>query len=81
MQFTKFIKGSSNDLEVIKKEDYVKSIQFLIEDENEAVNGYDKVILLVENGNANKSILDKLYDIRADELEHIEILKSILEKL
>lgn len=81
MQFTKFMKGSSNDLEVIKKEDYVKSIQFLIEDENEAVNGYDKVILLVENGSADKTILDKLHNIRADELEHIEILKSILEKL
>lgn len=33
------------------------------------------------SGNADKSILDKLHNIRADELEHIEILKSILEKL
>ena len=81
MQFTKFMKGSSNDLEVIKKEDYVKSIEFLIEDENEAISGYDRVILLVENGSADKTILDKLHKIRADELEHIEILKSIIEKL
>lgn len=43
MQFTKFIKGSSNKLEDIKKEDYVKSIQFLIEDENEAISGYDRI--------------------------------------
>ena len=33
------------------------------------------------NGSADKTILDKLHNIRADELEHIEILKSILEKL
>ena len=81
MQFTKFMKGSSNDLEDIKKEDYKKSIEFLIEDENEAISGYDRVILLVENGSADKTILDNLHNIRADELEHIEILKSILEKL
>lgn len=81
MQFTKFMKGDTNKLEDIKKEDYVKSIEFLIEDENEAISGYDRVILLVENGSADKTILDKLHNIRADELEHIEILKSILEKL
>ncbi len=81
MQFTKFIKGDTNKLEDIKKEDYKKSIEFLIEDENEAISGYDRVILLVENGSADKTILDKLHKIRADELEHIEILKSIIEKL
>ena len=51
MQFQKFIKGDSNNLETISKDDYIKSVNFLIEDENEAISGYDKIILLVENGN------------------------------
>jgi len=83
MQFSKFIKGDSNNLENITKEDYIKSVNFLIEDENEAISGYDKIILLVENGNHpyKKFMLEKLHKIRKDELEHIEILKEIAKKL
>lgn len=83
MQFQKFIKGDSNNLETISKDDYIKSVNFLIEDENEAIYGYDKIILLVENGNRHdkKEILEKLHKIRKDELEHIEILKTIIKEI
>lgn len=83
MQFQKFIKGDSNNLERISKDDYIKSVNFLIEDENEAISGYDKIILLVENGNRpdKKEILQKLHKIRKDELEHIEILKTIMKEI
>ena len=39
MKFQKFIKGDSNNLETISKDDYIKSVNFLIEDENEAITG------------------------------------------
>ena len=83
MKFQKFIKGDSNNLEIISKDDYIKSVNFLIEDENEAISGYDKIILLVENGNRHdkKEILQKLNKIRKDELEHIEILKTIMKEI
>jgi len=83
MQFNKFVKGETNNLENIDREDYIKSINFLIEDENEAISGYDKIILLVENGDKpnKQEIINKLHKIRRDELEHIEILKSILKRL
>ena len=83
MKFQKFIKGDSNNLETISKDDYIKSVNFLIEDENEAISGYDKIILLVENGNRydKKEILQKLNKIRKDELEHIEILKTIMKEI
>ena len=83
MKFQKFIKGDSNNLETISKDDYIKSVNFLIEDENEAISGYDKIILLVENGKKKKKkeILQKLHEIRKDELEHIEILKTIMKEI
>jgi len=83
MQFSKFVKGETNNLESIVRDDYIKSMNFLIEDENEAISGYDKIILLVENGNRpdKDEIIKKLHKIRIDELEHIEILKSILRKI
>ena len=81
MQFQKFIKGDSNNLETISKDDYIKSVNFLIEDENEAISGYDKIILLVENRPDKKEILEKLHKIRKDELEHIEILKTIMKEI
>lgn len=83
MQFTNFMKGQTSDLSIIKKEDYVKAIEFLITDENEAVSGYDKAILLFTNGNREDktSCIDKLTEIKNEELVHIKELKTLLEKL
>lgn len=83
MQFKKFIKGETNNLENIKKDDYVESMNFLIEDENEAISGYDKIILLVENGDHLKKeeILKELHFIRNQEINHIEKLKELLKLL
>ena len=80
MQFAKFMSGKSNDLSSIKKEDCVKAIELLIEDENEAVSGYDKSILLFNNGDREDKdkIIAELQKIRADEIEHIEMLKKLL---
>jgi len=82
MNFDKFIKGTSNDLEEINKEDYIKSFNFLIEDENEAINGYDKILLLLENSNEpnKEEIIKDLKKIKNDEIEHIEILKNVMKK-
>lgn len=80
MEFEKFMKGSSDDLTKIERKDLIDSRDFLITDENEAIKGYDRVILLVENSNRpDKSyIIKKLKFIREQELEHIRILKDLL---
>lgn len=80
MQFAKFMSGKSNDLSSIKKEDCVKTIELLIEDENEAVSGYDKSILLFTNSDRTdkEEVIAELQKIRADEIEHIEMLKKLL---
>ena len=73
----------SLDGEMIKKEDDIKgAIDFLIKDENEAIDGYDKAIKLVTNSDIDeetkKRILDVLEHIKQEEIEHIEELKGIL---
>lgn len=56
--------------------------KFLIKDENEAINGYDKAILLSVNVKTPKGEKSKaIYEaIKADEIKHIEMLKSLDEE-
>ena len=63
-----------------KKIDITGAIEFLIKDENEAIDGYDRAIKLVENSNiTNKvKIISVLNDIKKEELKHIKELKEIL---
>ena len=63
-----------------KEPDFKLVVKSLIDDENEAVGGYDKAIKLLTNSNLeNKdSIIEKLNHIKEEELEHIEELKEVL---
>ena len=70
-------------LQQFSVEDYKESINFLIKDENEAINGYDTIILFISNlgeeniSNETKdSILKILTFIKNEEIKHIEYLKN-----
>lgn len=53
------------------------SLEFLIKDELEAIDGYNKVLKLLDVSDG-KGIKPKLEKIIKDEEEHIEILKNLL---
>ncbi len=77
----------NNKLTRLKKfseEDYIESINFLIDDENEAINGYDTIILFISNldeksmdNEIKNSIIKILTFIKDEEIKHIEYLKNI----
>ena len=58
-----------------------KVIQALIDDENEAIDGYDKAIKFVSNSDLPELIkaiyLERLNHIKDEEIEHIAELKEI----
>ena len=60
----------------MNKEQYKKDIEFLIEDEEEAIKGYDKVIEQMDENNPLKSQLKK---IREEEIAHRDFLKKALD--
>lgn len=65
----------------INPDKILKGIEFLIKDENEAIDGYDKQIKLVQNSNIDENkkivIINTLQHIKEEELEHIEELKKL----
>lgn len=65
----------------INPDEILKGIEFLIKDENEAIDGYDKQIKLVQNSNLDENkkivIINTLQHIKEEELEHIEELKKL----
>ena len=65
----------------INPDKILKGIEFLIKDENEAIDGYDKQIKLVQNSNLDENkkivIINTLQHIKEEELEHIEELKKL----
>lgn len=64
------------------KEDLKSIVKALIDDENEAIDGYDKAIKFITNSDMPDLIktayLEKLNHIKNEEIEHIEELKEIL---
>lgn len=64
------------------KEDWKAIVKALIQDENEAIDGYDKAIKFISNANLPQLIktayLEKLEHIKSEEIEHIEELKEIV---
>ena len=64
------------------KEDLKSIVKALIDDENEAIDGYDKAIKFITNSDVPSLIktayLEKLNHIKDEEIEHIEELKEIL---
>lgn len=66
-----------------KSEEDLKSIvKALIDDENEAIDGYDKAIKFITNADipdlVKTAYLEKLNHIKSEEVEHIEELKEII---
>lgn len=65
-----------------EKEDIKSIVKALIDDENEAIDGYDKAIKFVTNSDMPDLIktayLEKLNHIKNEEIEHIEELKEII---
>ena len=64
-------------------QDWKSIIEALIQDENEAIDGYDKAIKYLSNANfvddvVKTAYLEKLNHIKAEEIEHIKELKEIL---
>lgn len=49
----------------------------LIKDEAEAIEGYDKAIKEFTEKNCDKSVIDRLVEIRNDEVEHIKELTRL----
>ena len=64
-------------------QDWKSIVEALIQDENEAIDGYDKAIKYLSNANfaddvVKTAYLEKLNHIKAEEIEHIKELKEIL---
>lgn len=64
-------------------QDWKSIIEALIQDENEAIDGYDKAIKYLSNANfaddvVKTAYLEKLNHIKNEEIEHIKELKEIL---
>ena len=73
--------GSPKVLETSEdKDDMGDMIAFLIKDENEAINGYDKAILLAQSVSCEKA-LATFKSIKEDELRHIQMLKDLQDEL
>ena len=63
--------------------DWKSIIEALIQDENEAIDGYDKAIKYLSNANfvddvIKTAYLEKLNHIKNEEIEHIKELKEVL---
>ena len=64
-------------------QDWKSIVEALIQDENEAIDGYDKAIKYLSNANfaddvVKTAYLEKLNHIKAEEIEHIKELKESL---
>lgn len=64
-------------------QDWKSVVEALIQDENEAIDGYDKAIKYLSNANfvddvVKTAYLDKLNHIKDEEIEHIKELKEVL---
>ena len=68
--------NKENKLE--KCQTLVEFVQALVEDENEAIQGYDKAILFTVNSETDRNILSILNEIKNDEIRHIKMLKEII---
>lgn len=63
-----------------KESDFNEVIKKLIEDENEAIDGYDKAIKYITNTTNDETVINKLQKIKDDEIRHIEDLKELIKE-
>ena len=64
-----------------KESDFNEVIKKLIEDENEAIDGYDKAIKYITNTTNDEAVINKLQKIKDDEIQHIEDLKELKRQI
>lgn len=66
----------------IKEKQWQEIVESLIQDENEAIDGYNNAIKYLVNSNIDEKIKNKVIDtlthIKDEELEHIRELKEVL---
>ena len=79
LDIKEYLENETNDLNELTDEDYKHSINALVDDENEAISGYDRVIQLFENSEYEdkEEVIKVLKEIKKDEYEHIEKLKAL----
>lgn len=74
----------TDECETVACESLDEKIQMLVDDEIEAVKGYDDAIVMVASGDytdsERKGIMAIFEEIKNDELEHIEKLKRLKNK-
>ena len=61
----------------VEKSNIEKAVETLIADENEAIEGYDKAIMLLANSVEYESVIKVLQKIKEEEINHIKDLKGI----
>ena len=73
-----YLKTLDNDLNDISEEDCKRLVDTLINDENEAIAGYDRAIQLFENCTLPfaQDLVKVCKKIKADEYQHIEDLRG-----
>ena len=68
--------------EVESQDEWKKVVQALIQDDNEAIDGYDKAIKYVANADIPELVktayTERLNHIKNEEIEHINELKEIV---
>lgn len=78
------IKEAVEDNSKVDYKEFNKQIAFLIEDEKEAIDGYENALKVLQNkmtSEQNKEIREVLYHIILEEKEHIEELKKLKSDL
>lgn len=76
-----YLENEDNDLSDVNEKDLIAGIYALVEDEVEAISGYDKIILMYKSlgYKDDNPIIKDLEKIKKEEYEHIDILKNILK--
>lgn len=77
-----YVGEQENDLSDLKEKDYDSAMEFLIQDENEAISSYDRIIQLYKNGDKpnKEEVIKELESIKKQEYEHIDRINKLLGK-
>ena len=73
------VEEPKEDAKEPKLETFEEKIDFLVKDEDEAIAGYDKIIAMLGDGDANANAIEQLTHIKEEEIAHkdfLEVLKK-----
>ena len=73
------VEEPKEDAKEPKLETFEEKIDFLVKDEDEAIAGYDKIIAMLGDGDANANAIEQLNHIKEEEVAHkdfLEVLKK-----